>query len=126
MSFTDTTEDAILDLILGAAGANFPATVYVAASNTIPSDEAGTNFTEPVGNGYTRVAVTNNGTEWPAAVSGLKSNANDVVFPQATGAWGTIEYFGLYDALTVGNLLLQMPLTSPSAIILDDIALRLG
>lgn len=33
------------------------------------------------------------------------SNGSTVTFPQATGSWGTVIAFGLYDAATVGNLL---------------------
>ncbi len=77
-------------------------TVYVGLSTTTP-DSSGGNFTEPVGNGYTRVAVANDATEWPPATAGTKSNGSDIDFPAATGPWGTVTHFGIFVAASGGT-----------------------
>lgn len=112
--FTDTYEKNILDLIFNAAlGAT---TLYLALSTTTPVD-AGTNFTEPSGNNYSRVATTT--ADWNAAASttpAVKTNSATKTFNQASGSWGTITYFGIYDASTSGNLILFGALTASKAI----------
>lgn len=100
MSFTDSFENTVLDAMLGAGATLVGGSVDIALSKADPGDD-GTGLDEPVGNGYARVAVTNNGTEWPAAVSGVKSNANQVVFPAASGGnWGTITHWAMFDGAT--------------------------
>lgn len=117
MTMTNYLEDAILNLILGAQAYAAPSTVYIGLSTTTPADD-GTNFTEPVGRGYARVGVTNDLTEWPdSAGSGQKSNANNILFPQASGgSWGTLTHAGIFDAVSGGNLLWTGPLSSSQLI----------
>ena len=101
MSLMDVLENAVLDEMLGASATLFGASVDIALSTTTPTD-AGGNITEPnAGYGYARVSVTNNGTEWPAASSGEKKNANTILFAQASGgAWGDVTHFVIYDGAT--------------------------
>ena len=114
--FTDTLENEVLDHVFSRATYTAPATLYVGLSTTTPTD-AGTNFTEPVGNGYARVAVTNDATNFPAAVGGAKSNGTVITFPQATpSGWGTITHAGLFDAASNGNLLAFGALTASLAV----------
>lgn len=112
--FTDTYEKAILDLIFNAAlGAT---TLYLALSTTTPTDAAA-NFTEPSGNNYSRVATTS--ADWNAAsgtAPAVKTNSGTKTFNQASGSWGTVTYFGLYDASTSGNLILFGALTASKSI----------
>jgi len=49
----------LLDSWFGAVALSVPGTWYASLSTAAPT-EAGTNFVEPVGNGYARVAITNN------------------------------------------------------------------
>lgn len=104
MSFSDFLENEVLDQIFGASAYAAPATLYIALSSTTPTD-AGGNFTEPPAGSYARVAVTNNLTNWPAAVAGSKSNGAAILFPEATGTWPTVTHFGVYDAPSGGNYL---------------------
>ncbi len=120
MSFSDFLEDEILDHILGNSAYSAPATVWVALSTTTPNDD-GTNFTEPVGGSYVRAEVTNNLTEWSAAAGGSKSNANTIAFVQATASWGLVTYFGIYDALSGGNLLFWAALTASKTVDSGDL-----
>lgn len=107
-------ENYILDAILGdGAAASMPATVYVGLYTAEPSDGGG--GTEVLGSGYARVAVTNDTTNWPAATSGEKRNGTKITFPQATGAWGDVNWFGLFDASTGGNLIIWGNLQNTSS-----------
>jgi hypothetical protein len=89
--------------------------VYIALFTTAPVD-AGTGGTEVSGNNYSRASVTNNNTNWPAASSGSKSNGTTITFPTASGSWGTIVAFGIYDASTSGNLLYYGSLSTAQVI----------
>jgi hypothetical protein len=117
MSFSNYLENEILDHILGNASWSAPATTYVALFTAFT--EGGVQ-TEVTGGSYARVAVTNNATNWPAAASGAKSNGISVDFPTATVSWGTVTHFGVFDALTSGNLLCWGALTASKTIDVDD------
>lgn len=121
MSFTDYLENELLDHVWGNSAFAAPGTIYVGLSTTAPADN-GTNITEPSGGSYARVAVTNNLTNWPAAVSGAKANGATITFPQATGAWGTVSYFFCSDAASGGNILGSGSLTTPKTIDNGDTA----
>lgn len=112
-SKSDYLENAMLDGVLGGPAFTLPTTVYVALSTAAYSDAAtGAAMTEVAGNGYARVAVTNNATNWPGASSGSKSNGVSFTFPAATGAgWGTVTAFYICDALSGGNVLYGGDLT---------------
>lgn len=99
--FTDADARLLLNNRLGAATATTTATHYLGLSTTTPAAD-GTGVTEPVGNGYARVAITNNTTNWPTVTSGRsKSNGVAFTFPTATPAgWGDVTHFVLFDHLT--------------------------
>lgn len=120
--FTDYLEAEILDHVFGGAAYTAPATLYIAlgTSATTPA-EGGTGFTEPSGNAYARVAMTNNATNFPAASGGAKTTGTDITFPTATGSWGTIRYVGIYDADTAGHLLGWAQLAADQAINTNNI-----
>lgn len=113
-------ENEILDHVLGNAAYAAPATVYVALFSVAPTDAGG--GTELSGNGYARVAVTNNATNWPAASGGAKSNGTAIAFPQATAAWTQAVAFGIFDASSAGNLLYWGDLTTPRTVALGSTA----
>lgn len=69
--------------------------------------------TEPVGNNYGRVALTTSNFGSVAA-SGSIANTAVINFPQASGSWGEIIGFGVYDASSAGNLVRKSYLTSGS------------
>jgi len=111
-SFGDYWEDEVLDHLFGK-GAYTPPTIYVAASTVDPTDD-GSGIAEPSGSGYARVETA--GSDWDAASGGALDNANDINFPEASGSWGTITHFALYDAATDGNMLAHGSLTAGQAI----------
>ena len=113
--FTDTIENAVLNHIFGRTTYTAPATFYIGLSTSDPG-ETGSLAGEPSGNGYARVAVANNTTNFPAAANGSKSNGVQITFPEATGAWGTITHFFIADAATAGNVIAYGALEYPKSI----------
>ena len=101
-AFSDYLENRTLDHFFGGTASTPAATLYVAFSTTAPTD-AGGNVTEPVGNNYARVAVTNNATNFPAASGGVKTNGVAILSGVASGSWGTITHAAIYDAPSGGN-----------------------
>lgn len=135
MGLSPARERAIADQQFGSGT---PAIWYVGLSTTEPSED-GTNFVEPVGGSYARVAFTNNTTNWPAATttSGVtvKANGAAITFPNPTGNWGAIRAYGLFLTSTGGvpeffNLL-DSPITAqsgntPVAVDLGQLQMELG
>jgi hypothetical protein len=111
-SFSDYLENELLDHVFGASAYTAPATLYVALFTAAPTDAGG--GTEVTGGSYARAAVTNNLTNFPAAASGAKSNANAITFATATADWGTVVAAGIFDALSGGNLIAWCAVTSQS------------
>ena len=114
-SFGDFLENELLDHVFGAEAYAAPATLHIALSTADPLDD-GSGLTEPSGGAYARATVTNNATEWPAATSGSKTNANQITFPTATGLWGTVTHFAIMDAATGGNEIAHGALTTPKTV----------
>ena len=111
-ALSDYLEAKYLDLTYNGVVFTPPASVFIALYTSDPTD-ADTG-TEVSGGGYARAQVNPNGGGAPqfdlAAVDGTGSmvtNADDIEFPAATDAWGTVTHFGIKDAATGGNLLHQ-------------------
>lgn len=107
MGAVDTREVLIADSQFGGGATTWaPATWFVGLSTTTPNED-GSGFTEPVGGSYARVSVTNNATNWPTATttSGVTSKANGTAFtfPNPTGNWGAVTYYGLFTASSGGT-----------------------
>lgn len=102
-SYSDYLENIVNDHIFGKTTFTAGATLYVGLSTTTITD-AGGNITEPAGNNYSRVAVTNNVTNFPNSSGGSKTNGTDITFPTATGSWGTVTDFFISDASSGGNI----------------------
>ena len=118
-SFTNYWEDEILDHIFGK-GSYAPPTIYLGLSTADPLDDA-SGLAEPSGNGYARVQTS--ASDWNAASGGSLDNANDLTFAQATGGWGTIIHFVLFDAATGGNMLAHGALSQSKAVESSDTAI---
>jgi hypothetical protein len=110
--FSDYWENKILDHIFGK-GSYTPPTIYVGLSTADPTDD-GSGLAEPSGNAYARVQTS--ASDWNTASNGSLENASDIIFDQATGSWGTITHFALFDAATAGNLLAHGALSQSKAI----------
>jgi hypothetical protein len=116
--FSDYWENKILDHIFGK-GSYTPPTIYVGLSTTDPTDDA-SGLAEPSGNGYTRVQTS--ASDWNAASNGSLDNSSNITFTQATGNWGTITHFALFDAATAGNMLAHGALSQSKSIGESDTA----
>ncbi len=111
-SFSNHWEDEILDHLFGK-GAYTPPTIYVGLSTADPGDD-GAGLSEPTGNGYARAATS--AGDWTGASGGSLDNANAIAFDAATGAWGTVTHFALFDAASGGHLLAHGALTQSKAV----------
>lgn len=111
-SFSDYWENEILDHLFGK-GSYTPPTIYVGLSTADPTDD-GSGLAEPSGSGYARVETA--GSDWDAAVAGALDNANAIQFAAATGSWGTITHFALFDAISGGNMLAHGALSASQSI----------
>ncbi len=100
-SLSNYAENKILDHLMGKTSYAMP-TIYVALSTADPL-ETGAGLAEPSGNGYARQATA--GDDWNAAASGATDNASAIVFAEATGSWGTLTHFALFDAISGGNMI---------------------
>lgn len=122
-SASDVYEKRILDLIfrntnasatvpLGLDGTN----VWIGLFTATPSDTGG--GTEVSGSSYARVAVARTGAGFAAATgaAATTSNSGAVTFPTATGSWGTVTQFGVFDAATSGNLVFWGDLTASKTV----------
>lgn len=116
--FSNYLENRILDHIFGKDSYT-PPTIYVALSTAEPLDDA-SGVAEPSGDGYTRVETS--AADWNASSGGSVSNAAAITFPTASGSWGTITHFALFDAAAGANMLAHGPLSQPKAIGNSDTA----
>lgn len=75
----------------------FAGTLELGFSTTTP-DEAGSNFTEPAGNNYSRTSIAS--SAWDAATAAdpcVVTNNVALTGPTATGgSWGTLTHWGLF------------------------------
>jgi hypothetical protein len=91
-----------------------PATVYLALFLNDPTDNnSGGEINAP---SYVRQPILIS-----APVNGVASNLTSVIFDASTTNWGTINYIGIYDAVTGGNLLYSDALTTPQTININQI-----
>jgi len=122
MSFTDYMENALLDHIFGGQSTPAVGTLYLALSSTTPSDD-GTNFTEPSEASYARAAILANNTNFPAAVAGsIKNGGASISFPKALESWtGPLTHFGIFNAMTNGDLLAYGALTSSQSVVVGNV-----
>lgn len=116
MSFTNFSEDLVLDFLLTTGTATRPTVWYVGLFTAAPGEAGG--GTEVSGNGYARKTAT-------FTVSGTApttaTNSGAVEFDAATGTWGTITHVAIFDALTSGNMLAYATLSASKTIGINDI-----
>lgn len=107
-------ENAIVNATLRNTSYTSPATVYVGLFTTDPTD-AGTG-TEVSGGSYARQSAS-----FAAPSNGASATSADVTFPQATGSWGTVTHFGVFDASSSGNLMYHGALVTSKTIEIGDV-----
>jgi len=111
-SFTDYTENLVLNWVFTTNSATRPTAWYVGLFTAAPSDTGG--GTEVTGNGYARVAT---GTISGSGTATTFTNAAAIEFAAASGGnWGSIGWAGIFTASTGGTLLAWSPLTTARTI----------
>jgi len=116
-SFTDYSENLVLNFLFTTNTATRPTAWYVGLFTAAPSDTGG--GTEVSGNGYARVVT---GTISGTGTATTFTNAAAIEFAAASGGnWGSIGWAGIFDASTSGNLLAWAPLTTARTINSGDI-----
>jgi hypothetical protein len=111
-SFTDYTENLVLNWLLTTNSATRPTAWYVGLFTAAPSDTGG--GTEVSGNAYARVAT---GTITVSGTATTATNAAAIEFAAANGGnWGTITHAAIFDASTSGNMLAWAALTTSRTI----------
>ena len=113
-AMSDYLELKFLDHFTGTASTSAPAAVYLGLSTASINDDG--SGTELSGNNYTRKAIT-----FASAASGSISSNAAVEFNAATGSWGTVSHWAIYDASSSGNQLFHGSFTTGKAIGSGDI-----
>lgn len=113
-AMSDFLELEVLDHVLGTGSYTMPTTVRIGLSTgSFGDDNSGTELT---GNGYARQAIT-----FAAASSGSAATNATVTFPTATGSWGSVSHYGIFDAASGGNLLIHGAFASAKTIGTGDV-----
>lgn len=111
-SFSDYTENLVLNWLFTTNSATRPTAWYVGLFTSAPSDTGG--GTEVSGSAYARKVtgdITVSGTATTA------SNDAAIEFAAASGGnWGTIGWAAIFDASSGGNMLAWAPLTTSRTI----------
>lgn len=112
-SLSDFSEKEILDHCLKVGQYVPGTTIYLALSTADPTD-AGTGLAEP-GSNYARKVIS-----FGAASGRVITQDADVDFDQATGSWGTITHWALFDAVSGGNFLAHGALSAGFPVGIND------
>jgi hypothetical protein len=123
-AFSDYLEKALLGHVFGNTPYVRPVGIWAALFITAPTD-AGPGIEPPTTAAYARVAVTFDVAPDATDGSSMAWNTTVLQFPTATGGWGTVQWVGLYDAATDGNMLAWGALSSLK-VIGDGDAVRFG
>jgi hypothetical protein len=124
-ALSDFLEKKFLDHLFGNTAYTAPATLYLGAFTSAPTDAGGGTELAIGTNGYARASVANNTTNFPnQAVNVAKSYSNGstaITFPTCTTAdWGSIVACAWFDASSAGNMLVWGTLTVPKTIQVGD------
>lgn len=98
---TNFLEDKLANFFLRGVNFTFPSQLYLGLFTSFVDSNDGSSFTEVSnsGTGYTRRV-----TSWTAPSNGATENSAAVTFPVATANFGTTIRFGLFDAISGGNM----------------------
>ncbi len=110
-SLSNFAENEFLDHLLGITAWTTPATVYCGLFTTDPTD-AGSGTEVTVADGYIRKACS-----FGSAASRVITQDAIIQYDEATGTWGTISHWGLFDAESGGNLLAHGAFASPAGVV---------
>lgn len=96
-----------------------PATNLCVSLHTADPTDAGTGAEVANANAYARVIQN----VWNAASARLADNNGAITFPQATGAWGTVTHWAIWDSATwgAGNMLAYGAFTLSKVIVSGNV-----
>jgi hypothetical protein len=114
-AMSDFLELKILDHITGRTAYTKPSAVYLGLS-TGDFTDTGSGSSELTGNNYSRVSVA-----FDAAASGATSNTSAIDFAAASGNWGTVSHWALFDAASGGNALITGSFSASKTIETNDV-----
>lgn len=115
--FTDHLEALVLEWAFNVGTPTRPPAAFLGLFETTPTADAGTGGVEQDGGGYARQAIAFTLTDQTLNPTAIET------FGPATGAdWDTCNGFGIWDAITGGNLLAFKDLTTPRTVLLGDSA----
>tara|TARA_Y100001937_G_C7014076_1_gene282333 strand:- start:35 stop:421 length:387 start_codon:yes stop_codon:yes gene_type:complete len=113
-AMSDYLELKFLDHFTGTASTSAPSAVYLGLSTaSLQDDNSGTELT---GNNYSRKAIT-----FASASGGSIASNAAVEFDAATGSWGSVSHFGIFDAASSGNLLFHGAFSAAKTIASGDV-----
>lgn len=112
-SLTNYLELKLLDHTFGVAAYTRPATVYLGLLKADPT-EAGT-VTEAAYGAYARQAIA-----FGAASARAIAQSGTVTFPKATSGSETITHYGIFDAVSAGNMLAYGTLSVSKQIVTNN------
>jgi hypothetical protein len=121
--FSNATELKVLDHVFGGPDYVRPANLYVALlTEAIDDTDTGTTIAakEASYEGYARLLVVNNATNFPAAADGVKTNGVALTFDQCTDGADTISHFAICDAPVDGHVITYGALGLPKPISAGD------
>jgi len=98
--FSNYLEGLFMDWLFEGSAIATKANVYVSLHTGDPGD-TGANE-KAVAGSYARVTAAP--ASWQGT-EGARENSAEIAFPAASADWGTITYFGLWDAASAGNFL---------------------
>ena len=115
--FSGHLQDALLNHLFDQSAFSTP-DIYVSLHVSTPGESGVYElfFTD----GYARVYTYFD--DWILAASGMIQNYAEIAFPMATGYWGYVPYFGLWDHATSGNFLVYGTITPSMEIAFGDVA----
>ena len=103
------TLNSLAGSLLGRTAYTAPATLH--AAFFIGASDGVTGGTEATGGNYSRTAVANNTTNFPAPVSGVVTTGTAITGPRSSAAWGAVNCVRFYDASSGGNVVAGSLLT---------------
>lgn len=113
-AMSDYLELKVLDHVLGTTAYTKPSAVYLGLSTgSFGDDNSGTELS---GSNYSRKVIT-----FASAANGTTSNDSTIEFSAATGSWGTVSHWALFDAASSGNLLIHGAFSAAKTIATGDI-----
>lgn len=118
-------EDQILNHLFRATTIfTAPANVYISLHTADPTDAASGAEVSTSGTGYVRLAVSTT-AQWDAPIDDgagaqMTKNTNILTFATPTASWGIVTHFGIWSAVSGGNLLVYGILSASKTIGTSD------